>query len=47
MWEECKSFQEFVNAYYGWEIDLCELTEEDAVELEKLYEEEKSCCTTK
>lgn len=36
-----KTFQEFVDDYYGWHIDLCDLTEEDAIELEKLYREEK------
>lgn len=35
------SFAEWVNNYYGWEIDLCDLTEEDVIELEKLYEKEK------
>ena len=36
------SFAEWVNNYFGWEIDLCDLTEDDIIELEKLYEKEKN-----
>ena len=32
------SFQEFVNSYYGWEIDIMDLTEEDEEALMEEYE---------
>lgn len=33
------SFQEFVEDYFGFPIDLCDLTDEDEMELMELYEE--------
>ena len=35
------TFQEWIDKYYGWHIDLCDLTEEDALTLEEEYEKEK------
>lgn len=35
------TFQEFVDNYFGWHIDLCELTVEDEMMLLALYEEER------
>lgn len=32
------SFQEFVNDYFGWVVDLCDLSDEDLFMLEEMYE---------
>lgn len=34
------SFQEFVNNYFGWVVDLYDLSDEDLMMLENMYEEE-------
>lgn len=36
------TFQEFVNEYYGWEIDLCDISEEDEEMLMNMYEAQEN-----
>lgn len=35
------SFQEFVENYFGFPIDLCDLSDEDEMLLTEMYEESK------
>ena len=33
------SFQEFVSDYFGWVVDLCDLSDEDEMMFSEMYEE--------
>lgn len=35
------TFQEFVDSYFGWHIDICELSEEDEAMLAEMYAKEE------
>lgn len=34
-------FSDWVNSYYGWVIDICDLTEEEVADLNDIYSLEK------